>query len=148
MGLKPAVLLLPALVVALLGLSGCASLKPTVSQVAQGADAATTAIGIYGYGATEVNPLLGFVEHPAGMAAFAALKVGFPLLLHKLPPAECRPVVALATGLGFGPAAHNLAVIGGSSAALPIGIAVGLASAIWSYHYKAEQECRPRVADR
>jgi hypothetical protein len=128
----------------LLVLGGCASLKPTVSQVAQGADAATTAIGIYGYGATEANPLLGFVEHPAGMAAFAALKIGLPLRVHRLPPEECTPTVALMTGLGFGPAAANLATIAGSSAALPIGIAVGLATMVWSYHYgAAERECRP-----
>ena len=134
---------LPVLAV-LLVLGGCASLKPTVSQVAQGADAATTAIGIYGYGATEANPLLGFVEHPAGMVAFAAFKIGYPLLFPLLPPEECRSVTAVATGLGFGAAAYNLAVIAGAGGALPIGIAVGLASLIWSYDYgAAERECRP-----
>lgn len=123
-------------------MSGCATQTPHLSDLAQGADSATTAVGVYAMGAREANPIAsGLVSHPLGMAALTALKFGLPVLARRLPPEECRLLIPWVTGLGFGAAANNLAVIAGISSAGPIGIGVGLASLIWSYHYSAKDEC-------
>lgn len=95
------------------------------------------------FGASEANPLLGFVEHPAGMVAFTVIKVGYPLVVHNLPEEICRPIIAWSTGIGFGAAIHNLVVIAGLGGAAPIGIGVGLMSTIISFKTNANSECQP-----
>lgn len=107
--------------------------QPGLSDTAQAADAVTTAVGIFGMGATEANPLLAGAAHPAGMLALAGGKLLLAHHVRQQSPEVCRTGSALLTGLGAGAAVNNVLVLAGSSAAGPAGLVVGLGLLAWTW---------------
>lgn len=113
---------------------------PGLSDAVQTADAVTTAVGLFGAGASEANPLLGAAAHPAGMLALAGGKLLLAHHVRQQSPEVCRTGSALLTGLGAGAATNNLLVIAGSSAAGPVGLAVGLGMLAYAWEHGTECE--------
>lgn len=128
----------------LLLLAGCSS-APTAPELAQGADVATTAVGVFGVGLTEVNPLLaGAGANPGGLAVIAAAKLALAAGASELSQEECRSTSGALFGMGTGAAFANVAAIAGAAVTWPIAVVVipaawyGYDQAGWWRH-----ECDP-----
>ncbi len=93
-------------------LGGCARFP--LGHVGQAADSVTTAVAIYGYNAVEANPVLAPGMDAVGghLALFAGkMLLGYGVLF--LPPKECKITYQAYSGLGWGAAIHNIAVMTG-----------------------------------
>lgn len=91
--------------------------------VGQAADAATTAAGLAA-GLAEGNPAVaGLVSSPAGLVAFAALKLGLAKAAGYLPFQDCIEAKRTLAGMGWAAAAWNVAAMVANPAA---GIAAAL----------------------
>lgn len=135
-------------IAALLLLVGClhgCSTAPTAPELAQGADVATTAFGIFGAGLSEANPLLaGAAANPGGLAVIAAAKLALADGASGLSREECRSTSGAFFGAGAGAALANAAAIAGATVTWPI--AVVAIPAAWYGYDKAgwwRQDCDP-----
>ena len=117
------------LVCGLISLGGCAQFP--VGHIGQAADSVTTAVAIYGYNAVEANPVLAPIMDAVGghLALFAGkMLLGYGILF--LPNEACKGTYQLYSGLGWGAAVHNIAVMTGL-ASPPIAAVVLTVSAVY-----------------
>ncbi len=114
----------------LLLLGGC-----TTAQRGQGADVATTGIGLAA-GYSEANPIGGSL---AGIVGLFALKVASVYVAEHKPPADCYSASMGLAFSGYGAAAHNIIVIAGGSSG--VGIPIGLLAGWIAAHQVAYEDC-------
>ena len=109
-------------------LGGCAWFP--LGHVGQAADSATTAVAIYGYNAVEANPALApGMDAIGGHLALLAGKMllGYGILF--LPDEACKGTYQIYSGMGWGAAILNIAVMAGL-ASPPIAAVVLTVSAV------------------
>ena len=117
-------LFLTILLIPIIWTSGCSILPET----GQAADSVTTTIAVNS-GFAEANPLMApLYSHPAGVVAATTLKVGLPILAKELPEDACRGARTGLSGLGWGAAVWNSALIlgAGTGVGAPAAISSGL----------------------
>jgi hypothetical protein len=114
-----------------------------VSMAGQAADIGTTALALTN-GFSEANPVVRWlIDHPAGIAAVVALKLGASYVADQMDISSCvaaRTSIAVA---GWGPGAWNFALILGATA--PVAGVVGLVAA-WQAYEWAQDDAPLRCA--
>lgn len=115
--------LLPIYLCALL--SGCAHFQ--IGHVGQTADSVTTAVAIYGYNASEANPILSpMMSDVWGHVGLFAGKMLLGYGIRYLPEQECRYAYQAYSGIGWGAAIHNVSILLGVASPPMTGVILAL----------------------
>jgi hypothetical protein len=79
-------------------------------------DSATTVVAIYGYNMSEANPILGpLMDSSIGHVGLWVAKMAILGAALFLPTKECEVTYQAASGLGWGAAVHNVAILIGAA---------------------------------
>ena len=118
----------PSVILAVLLLVGCSSVPSTryASNIGQAADSMSTVIAL-NLGWVEGNPIV------AGNLWLLAVKPVAPTLIRFAPKSACQPLHRAFAHGGFGPAAHNVALLLGASSPVAWGAAVLSILVLWDW---------------
>lgn len=108
-----------------LPLSGCAYFP--IGHIGQTADSVTTAVAIYGYNASEANPILSSMMSDVwGHVGLFAGKMALGYGIRYLPEKECRYAYQAYSGIGWGAAIHNVSILLGIASPPMTGVILAL----------------------
>jgi hypothetical protein len=113
-------------------LTGCASIQKLTGHIGQTLDSATTSVAIYGANMSEGNPILApIMDSPVGNVGLWVGKMAIFWGVLFLPKDQCEVTYQAASGLGWGAAIHNVAILLGA-AAPPMTAVVFAVSAVYA----------------
>lgn len=124
-------------------LTGCSHFP--LGHVGQTADSATTAVAIFGYSASESNPVLSpLMSNPIGhIALFTGKMILGYGIIWGLSGEACRVSYQAYSGLGWGAAIHNLAVMTGLASPPLTPVIFAMASVYAAIITDTEKLCLP-----